>query len=197
MKMADGSTRDVFYNGFTLDEFGDGHGLRQLGIEHAKPFITRGILIDIAGAKGVDVLAAGYEVRTTDVRAALARQGVDESSLKPGDGIFFRYGTSKLWKQPAGGGRAPAGIGMEVARWVVDRQPSMVGSDAGGLEVASGPDIAFPVHQELLTKNGIYNLENMTFDDLVADGVNEFLFIFTPIRFVGATGSPGRPIAIR
>jgi kynurenine formamidase len=46
-------------------------------------------------------------------------------------------------------------------------------------------------------KNGIFNLENMQFDELVADGVNEFLFIVTPIQFKGAAGSPARPIAIR
>ena len=63
----------------------------------------------------------------------------------------------------------------------------------------SNPDanLVFPVHQELITKNGIWNLENMIFDDLTREGAWEFLFVFTPIRFQGATGSPGRPIAIR
>jgi kynurenine formamidase len=46
-------------------------------------------------------------------------------------------------------------------------------------------------------KNGIFNLENMQFDSLVVDEVNEFLFILTPLRLKGATGSPARPIAIR
>lgn len=197
MKMADGATRDVFYNGFTMEDFGSSLGLRKLGIEHVKPFITRGVLVDVAGYKRVDILPAGYEVTVADVRGALARQGIDESSIRTGDALLFRYGMSRLWKQPAATPRAPAGIGMEVARWIVERQPSMVGSDAGGLEVASAPDIVFPIHQELLTKNGIYNLENMVFDELAADAAYEFLFVFTPIRFVGATGSPGRPLAIR
>jgi kynurenine formamidase len=48
-----------------------------------------------------------------------------------------------------------------------------------------------------MMKNGIFNLENMDFETLAADRAYEFLFIFTPIRFVGASGSPGRPIAIR
>ena len=37
----------------------------------------------------------------------------------------------------------------------------------------------------------------MNFESLLEDDVYEFLFIFTPIAFKGATGSPGRPIAIR
>ena len=40
-------------------------------------------------------------------------------------------------------------------------------------------------------------MENMRFEDLVADRVYEFLFVFTPLRLEGATGSPGRPVAIR
>ena len=68
-----------------------------------------------------------------------------------------------------------------------------------GSEVVPSPDpgLAFPVHQELMMRNGIFNLENMQFDELVADGVNEILFIVTPIRFTGATGSPVCPISIR
>jgi hypothetical protein len=32
---------------------------------------------------------------------------------------------------------------------------------------------------------------------LTAERVYEFLFIFTPVPFKGAAGSPGRPLAIR
>jgi kynurenine formamidase len=46
-------------------------------------------------------------------------------------------------------------------------------------------------------KNGIFNLENLTLEELARDHAYEFLFVFTPTRFKGATGSPGRPIAIR
>jgi kynurenine formamidase len=75
----------------------------------------------------------------------------------------------------------------------------MTGADTGPTEVSPNPDpnLVVPVHQELMMKNGIFNLENMDFETLAADRAYEFLFIFTPIRFVGASGSPGRPIAIR
>jgi kynurenine formamidase len=48
-----------------------------------------------------------------------------------------------------------------------------------------------------MMKNGIFNIENMTFEELSADGVYEFLFVANPLRFRGATGSPLRPLAIR
>jgi kynurenine formamidase len=86
-----------------------------------------------------------------------------------------------------------------VARWVAERKASMVGSDQSGTEVqpSADPKQAYPVHQELMMKNGIFNLENLALDELARDGAYEFLFVFTPVRFKGATGSPGRPIAIR
>ena len=48
-------------------------------------------------------------------------------------------------------------------------------------------------------KNGIFNLEQLTFEEMVADRAYEFLFLFlfAPIRFKGGTGSPGRPLAVR
>jgi hypothetical protein len=54
----------------------------------------------------------------------------------------------------------------------------------------------FPVQQELIMKNG-FNIENLTLEELARDAAYEFLFVFTPVRFKGATGSPGRPLAIR
>lgn len=199
MKMADGTEKDVFYNGYTLDEMRGPYGLQKLGIEHVKPIVTRGILIDIAGYKGVDVLPNSYEVTVEDVRGALGEQGMTETDIKEGDALFFRYGWSKLWTEPDKYNTNPPGIGLAVARWVVDRKASMVGSDQWTTEVVPNPDpnLVFPVHQELITKNGIWNLENMVYDPLVEDGVYVFLFIFTPIRFEGGTGSPGRPIGIR
>ena len=199
MRMADGSIQDVFYNGVTREEMRNPYGLKRLGIEHVKPIVTRGVLIDVAGLKNVPTLPAGYEVSVADVRSALQRQGIEEASIAPGDAIFFNYGTSLGWtdtsKRVAG---PPSGIGLEVARWVIAKQATMVGSDAGGTEAAPRDSTqAFPVHHELIARNGIFNMENMRFEDLVADRVYEFLFVFTPLRLEGASGSPGRPIAIR
>ncbi len=199
MTMADGSVEDVYYNGFTGDEIYGPYGMTELGIERIKPIVTRGILIDIAGAKGVDVLPNGYEVTLADVRAALEGQGLTEGDIADGDALFFRYGWSALWGEPERYNTEPPGVGLEVAGWVVARNASMIGSDSWTSEVVPNPDseLVFPVHQELMMKNGIFNLENLKLEELVADGVYEFLFVFAPVPFKGATGSPGRPIAIR
>ncbi len=199
LTMPDGSERDVFYNGVTVEEMRSAYGLRQLGVEHVKPIITRGVLVDVAGYKRVGTLPESYEITVEDVRGALARQGMSESDLRPGDAIFFRYGWSVHWDNAARYNQNPPGIGLEVARWVVDRRASMVGSDSWTTEVVPNPDpaLSFPVHQVLIPENGIHNLENMALDEIAEAGVYEFLFIFTPLPLVGATGSPGRPLAIR
>lgn len=200
VRYADGSLHRVFYNGYTTAEMNAGTGLRQLGVEHVKPLITRGVLVDLPAYKNVQRLAGGYEVTLADVRGALVRQGIAEDSIGPGDAVLFRYGWAQLWSTPPEyAGPALPGIGMEVARWLVERKVTVTGSDTAVTEVSPSPvqGAAIPVHQELMMKNGIFNIENMTFEELAADRGYEFLFIATPIRFEGATGSPLRPLAIR
>jgi hypothetical protein len=48
-----------------------------------------------------------------------------------------------------------------------------------------------------LAKNGIYILENIRTEELVADGVSEFLFVLGQPRFVGAVQMVINPVAIR
>ena len=76
---------------------------------------------------------------------------------------------------------------------------TLVSADTWGIEVFPNPDASLfgPVHQLLLTRNGIYILENVITEELARDSVYEFAFVFAPLRLKGATGSPGNPLAIR
>jgi hypothetical protein len=58
-------------------------------------------------------------------------------------------------------------------------------------------DRPFEVHQLLLVRHGVYNLENLDLEEVARDKVYEFAFVFAPLRLKGATGSPGNPIAVR
>lgn len=212
MEFDDGTVKDVFYNGFTREEMlwqgGEGGGLMALGMEKARPFITRGILIDIAGYKDVATLSSHHEVTIEDVKGALARQGIEESEIQPGDAILFNYGWATHWNNPPKYNNAnynhpenngSPGIGIPVARWLAEKNVSLVGADSCCVEVVPNPDdsLKHPVHQELITRNGIYMLENLDLRSLADDEVYGFLFIFNPLRIKGASGSPGRPLAIR
>lgn len=211
VKMADGSLKFVYYNGFTEDDLtgtnkGVG-GLENLGVEHVKPIITRGILVDVAGYKGVPVLDSRYEVTVADVRGALAKQGVREDSIEPGDAVLFNYGWAVNWGNPSkyndnrfgvGENNGSPGIGIDVARWATEKKLSMIGADSCCIGVSPGLKPGAPnVHHELFFKEGITMLENMDLLELARDRVYEFLYINLTERIKGATGSPVRPIAIR
>ena len=210
VRMTDGTLKNVYYNGFTQEELtgrnrGVG-GLEALGVEHVKPIITRGILIDIAGYKDVPVLDSRYEVTLADVRGALARQGIRDDSIEPGDAILFNYGWAVHWNNPqkyndarffVGENQGSPGIGVEVARWAVAKKASMVGADSCCVTIQppTRPELG-NVHHELLF-GGVMMLENMDLRELARDRVYEFLYLNLTERVRGATGSPVRPIAIR
>ena len=84
---------DSFYNCFKLGEIGTRTGFRKLGVEHVGGLMARGVLIDVAGTKGVDMLPTSYTVTPEDLRAALAKAGV---KLERGDAVLIRTGWSKL-----------------------------------------------------------------------------------------------------
>jgi len=189
-----------FYNGFTETEVAGTYGLRKLGTEKLHPIVARGVLLDIAGAKGVEMLDKGYEITMADVKAALEKQGMADFRFAEGDVVLFHTGWGKLWKQDnATYNSGEPGIGMEVARWLSDEvKAGVVGADTWAVEVVPNPDpaCAFCIHQHLITRHGILLHENVYLDELVANRVWTFTYVYSPMPIVGATGSAGAPIAI-
>jgi len=188
---------DLFYNGNNRADFSRPDGLEKLGIENVGPIVTRGVLVDVAAFKGVARLEGGYEITLADLRGALERQRME---VRSGDVIIMHTGWSSLWKvDNAAFGATSPGIGLEAARWLVEREVVIVGSDTWSMEVVPNPDstLAFPVHQLLIPRNGIYIFENLVTEELARDRVYEFAFFFAPLKLKGATGSPANPLAIR
>jgi kynurenine formamidase len=188
---------DYFYNGFKRSQFGTAYGLEKLGIENVGVFFTRGVLLDVAAARGVDRMKSGEVITVHDLESALKIQGV---SVQEADIVVIRTGFGQLWmKDNAAYSAGEPGLGMEAARWLCDRKIVMVGTDTWATEVVppKDPDRPFPVHQLLLVRHGIYNIENLDLEELARDKAYEFALIFAPLRLKGATGSPGNPIAVR
>ncbi len=188
---------DIFYNGFKLGEFGDPYGLQKLGVENVGVFFTRGILIDLVEFKGVDRLPAGYAIPASELREALEAQSLE---IRPGDVVLIRTGHGQLWmRDNEAYGAGEPGLGMESAKFLTDHKVALIGADTWAIEAVphEDPDQAFPVHQWNITRNGVHHLENLDLEELAADKVYEFAFVFSPLRLKGATGSPGNPIAVR
>ena len=188
---------DTFYNCFKNSETATREGFTKLGVHNVGAIFTRGVLIDVAGFKGVEMLGDNYEITVADVQGALAKQGL---KLEPGDAAIIHTGWGKLWgKDNARYGKSNPGIGVAAALWLADQDPILFGADNAPVEVAPNPDpkISLPVHQIALVVKGIHLLENMKLDELVTKGVGEFVLVLQPLKLKGGTGSTVAPIAIR
>jgi kynurenine formamidase len=197
---------DLFFNGNSFEDVFTPTGLHKLGVEEVPPFFTRGVLIDVAAAKGVEVLDPGYEVTARDIELALDRQGMlvelengrQRWDINPGDVVLIHTGWGSLYSSdPEAFAGVQPGLGVAAARALAEKDVVMVGADNVFVDVFPNPDgLLLPVHQELLTRNGIYMMEVVKTDELARNQVYEFAFSFAPIRVEGGTGSAAHPFAI-
>jgi kynurenine formamidase len=185
------------YNCFKVDEIATRSGFKKLGIDKVGAIITRGVLIDVAGTKGVEMLDDTYEITVEDLEAALKKQNL---TLQPADAILIHTGRGKLWgKDNARYSKSAPGIGVKAAEWLIAKDPILLGSDTFPVEVNPNPDtsISAPVHQIALVVNGVFLLENLKLDELAAKNVGEFAFVMQPLKIEGGTGSTVAPVAVR
>lgn len=185
------------YNCFATDEITTRNGFTKIGVEKIGSIYTRGVLIDVAAAKGVPMLESGYEITAEDLQAALKKQG---TILKKGDTVLIHTGWGKLWgvDNAKYNGSTP-GIGVGAAEFLAKGDPVLFGADTYPVEVNPNPDksLSLPIHQLALSVYGIFLLENMKLDELAAKKAYEFAFVVQPLKIKGGTGSTVAPIAIR
>jgi kynurenine formamidase len=189
--------QNSWYNCFKVDENATRSGFTKLGVHNVGALITRGVLIDVAGFKGVEMLGDNYEITVADLEGALKKQNL---TLQPGDAVIVHTGWGKLWgKENARYMRSCPGLGVAAAQWLIGKDPMLLGADNWPVEVAPNPDkqLSLPVHQIALVVNGVHLLENLKLDELAAKGVSEFAFVMQPLKIQGGTGSTVAPIAVR
>ena len=181
---------DSLYNCVDQNEVMTRTGFTRLGVENVGTLMTRGVLIDVAALKGVDMLPDTYEITVDDLQQALDRQGV---ALEPGDAVLIHTGLGRALGHRRGAlhGDQPGHRrrGRTVARGA--GSPMLLGADNQPVEVSPNPDpeISLPIHQIMLVVNGIHLVERMRLDELAAAGVYEFAFVVQPLKIEGATGS--------
>jgi kynurenine formamidase len=188
---------DSMYNCFKVSETATRSGFTKLGVQNVGMIFARGVLIDVAGLKGVEMLGDTYEITPADLQQALARQKL---KLQPGDAVIIHTGWGRLWgKDNARFVKSTPGVGVAAAEWLVKQDPVLVGSDNWPVEVAPNPDkdLSLPVHQIFLVVNGVHILENLKLDELVAKRIYEFAFTMQPLKIQGASGSTVAPAALR
>ena len=188
---------NVYYNGVHAKDFVDSTGLKKFGIEKVPPMVTRGVLLDMAGYLGVDIVKEGTPFNKAEIDGAAKKQGIE---IREGDVVLFHTGwLSLIDKEPQRYGSVEPGLGKEGAEYLVSKGVVAVGADTWGLEVLpfeKGVGV-FEVHQILLAKNGTYILENMNTAPLAKDKAWEFMFVLGHNKYKGAVQSMINPVAIR
>ena len=187
---------NTFYNGNSAFDLSTTYGTPKLGIDDVPPVVTRGIMVD--AAPDGRIMEMGEPVTPHMVEEFLQEHDLE---VTPGDAVFFRTGVGDLWHKPAEYNRyyeKSPGIGMDLARWISDHKVSVTGSDTPATEVSPPeiPNSRLPVHQHLITRNGIRIIDNVNLNELSREKAYEFLIIIAPLRFRGATASPVSPVAI-
>jgi kynurenine formamidase len=186
-----------WYNCQKVAENTERNGFKKFGIHNVGALFTRGVLIDVAGFKGVEMLGDNYEITVDDLEGALKKQNL---TLQPGDAVIIHTGWGKLYgKDNARYVKSCPGIGVAAALWLATKDPMLLGADNWPVEVAPNPDkqLSLPVHQVALVVNGIHLLENLKLDELAQKGVGEFAFVMQPLKIQGGSGSTVSPIAVR
>jgi kynurenine formamidase len=186
----------VYYNGNKASDFVTPKGLTKLSIDKLPPIVTRGVLLDMAKHMDQAILPEGTAFNSTQIKSAAREVGI---TIEKGDVVLFHTGWLNIMdSDPERFMAGQPGLGVDGAQYLAGLGVVAVGADNWALEVlpSEDPQQAFPVHPELLAKNGVYILENMDTRALAADGVTEFLFVLGQPRFVGAVQAVINPVAI-
>ena len=185
---------DALYNGFPGSGTRSTSGATRCGIDKMGPIVGRGVLLDIAGARG-GPLRDGAVIGPGDLEHAAGQAGVE---IGKGDVVLIRTG----WAESEGRADVVSfdsepGLNVEAALWLAEREIAVLGADNFAVEVIPfAPGTVFPVHQRLIRDFGIPLLEGLLLHQLAATGRHEFLFAASPLPVVGGTGSPINPMAI-
>ncbi|MCW0212769.1 MAG: cyclase family protein [Pseudonocardia sp.] len=168
------------------------------GAETIPAMVTRGVLLDVAAVHGVDTLPGGYGVTAADLAAAAERAGAEPG---PGDVAVVRTGWARLFGDATayvGAASGVPGVTVDGAQWLAERGVVATGADTTAYEQipAGAGHRVLPVHRVLLVEHGIHIVEHLALEDAAEAGLGEFLAVFAPLRIVGGTGAPVRPLAV-
>ncbi len=188
---------NVYYGCNRNADFVQADGITKLGIEKIPNIVTRGVVLDMTAYFGEEIVPEGTPFNQEEIEAQAEAQGVE---IGEGDVVIFHTGwLSLVGEDDTRYISGEPGLGKGGAEYLADLGVVAVGADTWGLEVIPFEEGAgiFEVHQILIPENGIYILENIKTDELVADGVSEFMFVLGHSRFTGGVQAVINPTAIR
>ena len=166
--------------------------------------VGRGVLLDVARAKGVRALAPGYAITPADLDATAAAQGVE---VRRGDLLLIRTGHMSRYLDRGDWKHFDLddspGVSVQTAPWMHAKEIAAVASDNYAVEVRPSelPPFRSPFHicaipNMGLTLGEIFFLDELA-EDCAADGRWEFLLVAPPLPVVRGVGTPINPYALK
>ncbi|MFG1927207.1 cyclase family protein [Cryptosporangium sp. NPDC048952] len=184
------------HGGVDAYEAGVGGKYLEHGVHTIAPMVRRGVLLDVPRALGRDACEPGYEITVADLEASA------RAEVRAGDVVLIRSGWGRRFDDGAaayvGKESGVPGISEAGATWLAAKGIHAAGADTIAFErlAPGGGHALLPAHNVLLVEHGIYLIEAMALDELAAADATEFTFVLAPLKLLGATGSPVRPLAL-
>jgi kynurenine formamidase len=192
----------TLYNNVPIAEVRSTGALRNSIMAAKDGIVSRGVLLDIPGSKGVSWLEPATPITVDDLEAAERHQGV---TVEPGDVLIVATGRDARkaehggWVTMGPGATGAAGLHASCLPWLRERDIAVLGGDGGSDVLPSGIEgWAMPIHQLGITMIGLHLIDNMDLSRLLAAcrERNRYTFHFTmaALRLEGGTASPVNPI---
>ncbi|MFI7242722.1 cyclase family protein [Streptomyces qinglanensis] len=189
------------YNGRPATTVTAHDGAAFSGIEKSRPLVSRGVLLDVARARGEELAAGAHAVTPEDLAAAEEFGGC---RVRAGDIVLVRTGQIRryLAGDREGYAHPSPGLSLRTPAWFHARDVAAVANDTLTFEIVPPEieDLWLPVHALHLVEMGMlqgqnWNLEELS--DVCADeGRYTFLLAAQPEPFTGGTGAPVAPVAV-
>ena len=166
------------------------------GAENIPIFFNRGILLDVPAIKGVESLEPRYRITAQELEECCR---VQKLSITPGCVVLVNLGNARFWNDRERYLDSP-GVSSSASQMLADKKVIAVGADNFSWDEPTDFDTELncngPGHVILIVRSGIHIFENLNLAPLVSSGHREFIFIAAPLKLVGATASPIRPLAL-
>ncbi|MZD10659.1 cyclase family protein [Streptomyces sp. SID5785] len=189
------------YNGRPADTVTAHGGAEYSGIGTVPYVVARGVLLDVAAAKGLDRLPGDHAVTPQDLDEAAEFGRV---TVRPGDVVLVRTGQVQVYLagDKHGYGYPSPGLSVRTPEWFHARDVAAVANDTLTFEIFPPEieDLWLPVHALDLVEMGMLQGQNWNLESLSTTcgelSRHSFLLSAMPEPFQGATGTPVAPVAV-
>ncbi|MFD3437299.1 cyclase family protein [Streptomyces sp. NPDC058685] len=189
------------YNGRPADTVTAHTRARFSGIDKVPYVVSRGVLLDVARAKGLDRLPGDHAVTPEDLEEAADFGGV---AVGAGDIVLVRTGQIQLalGGDKHGYGYPSPGLSVRTPEWFHAHDVAAVANDTLTFEIFPPEieDLWLAVHALDLVEMGMLQGQNWNLESLSTACAQErryaFLLSAMPEPFVGGTGTPVAPVAV-